>query len=386
MQRLGRGRGRASVDDAELTAVDVVARAVAAACGSASRNPRRLRVVAVGLARELGLSSRDIAAVASAAGLLDIGLLAVPGHALWNPGAVTPGEFDSIRRHTAIGARMVRDLPLGFEIGQLILSHHERWDGRGYPGGLRRQEIPMGARILTVASFFEALCSDGPTKVALDEGEALAAVQRESGSAFDPAVVDAFTTHYPRLAAQVRDERNDAGAMQSVAAAHRHTAALLRIAQCVSGCRGVDAVMSAIGAQLAGLMPVSTCAFYALEAGETMRCAFAGGADAGVVEGLRLNAGKWPAGWVLTIAHSSAHASPVAQYAPGNTEDVTVLKSALVGTLEYRAGRPVGCLAVFSTSENAYSAEHRWILSSVCDQVAGVIEGALILEHAVGPL
>lgn len=385
--RLGGTTGVEPDGDAGLAALDVAARALRAACGSASSNPKRLRVVAVGLARELGLSKRDVAAVASAAGLLDIGLLAVEGHILWKPGEVTRYEFDRIRRHTAIGAQMVRDLPLGSEIARIILSHHERWDGRGYPGGLCRKEIPMGARILTVPLFFEALCSGQPNRAPLDEEQALAAVRRESGSAFDPAVVDAFTIHYPRLAAQAGDARNDAEAMRVVAAAHRFSAALVRIAQSVSGCHGVDAVMSALGAQLADLMPVSTCAFYAQEGDETMRCAFAGGVDGGLVAGFRLSAGEGPVGWVSTNAHVSADATAVVEYAPaGYAADATELKSALIGALKSRAGRRVGCLAVFSTTETGYAADHRRILSSVCDLVAGVLEGALILERAVGPL
>ena len=110
----------------------------------------------------LGMSDTEIQGVKTAALLHDIGKLAVPEHILSKPGPLTQEEFQKIRVHPQVGAEIISAVPFPYPVAPLILSHHERWDGKGYPQGLKAEEIPLGARILSVVDYFDALTSDRP--------------------------------------------------------------------------------------------------------------------------------------------------------------------------------------------------------------------------------
>ena len=119
----------------------------------------------------------------TAALLHDIGKLAVPEHILSKPGPLTQEEFQKIRVHPQVGAEIISAVPFPYPVAPLILSHHERWDGKGYPQGLKGEEIPLGARILSVVDYFDALTSDRPYHKAMTPDAAIALLQAGSGHA-----------------------------------------------------------------------------------------------------------------------------------------------------------------------------------------------------------
>src|SRR5690606_37931059 len=139
----------------------------------------RVQVYAARLAEVLGMSASDVHGVRTAALLHDIGKLAVPEHILSKPGPLTHEEFQKVRIHPQTGAEIISTVPFPYPVAPLILSHHERWDGRGYPAGLRGKDIPLGARILTVVDYFDALTSDRPYHKAMTEEAALGLLQQE---------------------------------------------------------------------------------------------------------------------------------------------------------------------------------------------------------------
>ena len=141
------------------------------------------------------MTDNEIQGVKTAALLHDIGKLAVPEHILSKPGPLTQEEFQKIRIHPQVGAEIISAVPFPYPVAPLILSHHERWDGKGYPQGLKGEEIPLGARILTVVDYFDALMSDRPYHKAMTHDAALALLQQEAGRALDPRVVDLFIEH-----------------------------------------------------------------------------------------------------------------------------------------------------------------------------------------------
>ena len=125
--------------------------------------------------------------------LHDIGMIGVSNATLLKPGALTPAEVDEIREHPWLGERIVAPVPaLGGLTRQVIACHHERWDGSGYPRGLRGIEIPLAARIFAVVDAFDAMTNDQPYRDALPESEARDEIQTKAGLEFDPDVVTAF--------------------------------------------------------------------------------------------------------------------------------------------------------------------------------------------------
>jgi putative nucleotidyltransferase with HDIG domain len=144
------------------------------------------------IAREMGVVMDAVVVIAMAARLHDLGKIGMSNDLLYKPSKFTAEEWEQFKRHSAIGAQMVSHFSL-FRKGQsLILHHHERFDGRGYPAGLAGQDIPLGARIMTVADSYEAMTAERVYKKALTVEQATAELRRERGHQFDPEVVDAM--------------------------------------------------------------------------------------------------------------------------------------------------------------------------------------------------
>ncbi len=148
---------------------------------------------AVAIGQQLGLSGERILGLRRAAFLHDIGKIGVPSEILLKPSRLTDEEFEQVKAHSQLGARILAQANLHEEAGW-VLAHHERMDGRGYPNGLRGDEIPLEARILFVADAFEAMTSDRPYQTGREAAESLGELRRCAGTQFDPAVVDALAT------------------------------------------------------------------------------------------------------------------------------------------------------------------------------------------------
>ena len=149
------------------------------------------------------MSKTEILAIKTAALLHDIGKLAIPEHILAKPGPLNPEEFQKVRVHPEVGAGIISAVPFPYPVASLILSHHERWDGRGYPAGLKEDEIPLGARVICIADYFEALTSHRPYHAAIDAEATVVLLKQESGKALDPRVVDAFVDALPQMMAAI---------------------------------------------------------------------------------------------------------------------------------------------------------------------------------------
>jgi len=158
------------------------------------RHPRRVGRLAARLAEALALPPHEAALLGAAAMLHDVGKVAIPDSILLKPAKLTPEEFDVLKTHAAVGAEIlagssVEVLDLAAEVA---LSHHENWDGSGYPRSLRGAEIPVCARIVTVADVFDALTHHRPYRRAHAVGMTLEWLRAESGRQFAPEVVEAF--------------------------------------------------------------------------------------------------------------------------------------------------------------------------------------------------
>ena len=167
--------------DLHLATIEALALAIDAKDQTAQSHIRRVQVYATSIARGLGMSDTEIQGVKTAALLHDIGKLAVPEHILSKPGPLTQEEFQKIRVHPQVGAEIISAVPFPYPVAPLILSHHERWDGKGYPQGLKGEEIPLGARILSVVDYYDALTSDRPYHKAMTPRSGARAAAAGSG-------------------------------------------------------------------------------------------------------------------------------------------------------------------------------------------------------------
>ncbi len=160
--------------------------------GATAGHSRRVLWYSIKLASTVGGLEGQLKNIAMGAWLHDIGKLAIPDGILLKPGALNDEERTVMQRHVMIGYDLVRGIPFLAEASEIIVAHHERWDGSGYPRGLRAEEIPLSARIFGVADTLDAMTSDRPYRAARPFSAARDVIERGSGKLFDSEVVDAF--------------------------------------------------------------------------------------------------------------------------------------------------------------------------------------------------
>jgi diguanylate cyclase (GGDEF)-like protein/putative nucleotidyltransferase with HDIG domain len=405
--------------DLHLATIEALALAIDAKDQTTQTHIRRVQVYATGLARSLGMSDSEIQGVKTAALLHDIGKLAVPEHILSKPGPLTQEEFQKIRLHPQVGAEIISAVPFPYPVAPLILSHHERWDGKGYPQGLKGNEIPLGARILTVVDYFDALTSDRPYHRAMTQDAALALLQQEAERALDPEVVGLFVRKLPEMVKEaevleqqparrltlestsalggpavgfepertVAPERpvappRGSTVFEDIALAHREIYALYEIAQTMGTSLGIADTMALIASKLSNLVPFSSCALFLFdESSEVLRCRFATGVESEAISSMTVRGGHGLTGWVARNRRPLVNARPSADFeAAGLAGAVTGLQSALVSPLVFN-DRFIGTLAVYHVQSDFYTDDHRRLLDRVSEQASAVIHNSIVFEQ-----
>src|SRR5262245_25863566 len=393
----------AQVSDLHLATIEALALAIDAKDQTAQSHLRRVQMYAAGLAKAAGLTGQAIQGVKTAALLHDIGKLAVPEHILSKPGPLTQEEFQKIRIHPQVGAEIIAAVPFPYPVAPLIMSHHERWDGRGYPQGLRGEEIPIGARILTIVDYFDAITTERPYHKALNNDSAVSLLRHEAGRALDPNLVPLFIEILPALAdefgsddqtphrveppptqlglktAGVTANRNRA--FENIALAHREIYALYEIAQAMGTSLGVEDTMALISSKLSKLVPWSGCSLFLHQPEtDTLKCRFAAGVDAPRLLNSTLREGAGLSGWVANNRRMLINGDPRVTFSAAGIQIDTALKSAIICPLHYNDNF-IGCLALYHTEPNHYGEDHRRLLERIAEQAGPVIHNSIIFEQ-----
>ena len=181
-----------------LRTIEALALAIDAKDHTTHEHLSRVRTYAVEIAQEMNLPP-ELEALRAAALLHDIGKLAVPEHIISKPGKLTPEEFEKMKIHPVVGAEILERVEFPYPVVPIVRCHHEKWDGSGYPDGLRGEEIPIGARILSAVDCLDALASDRQYRRALPLDQAMAEVAKLAGKSFDPEVVAMLEKRYMEL-------------------------------------------------------------------------------------------------------------------------------------------------------------------------------------------
>jgi diguanylate cyclase (GGDEF)-like protein/putative nucleotidyltransferase with HDIG domain len=389
--------------DLHLATIEALARAIDAKDQTTQMHIRRVQVYAAGLAKELGLSESDIQGVKTAALLHDIGKLAVPEHILSKPGPLTQEEFQKIRIHPQVGAEIIAAVPFPYPVAPLILSHHERWDGKGYPQGLAGEDIPMGARILTIVDYYDAVTTERPYHKALNHESAIGLLRHESGRALDPKLVPLFIEMLPALVAELRPGEREVveaepapalpgftavglvpsgapNAFENIALAHREIYALYEIAQSMGTSLGVSDTMALISSKLSKIVSWSGCALFLQQPDETLKCRFAVGVDAPKLLNVTLQSGHGLSGWVARNRRTIINGDPRVSFeAAGLSQDISI-NSAIVCPLQYN-DTFIGCLALYHVEPNHYTEDHRRLLERIAEQAGAVIHNSIVFEQ-----
>jgi len=391
--------------DLHLATIEALARAIDAKDQNTQTHIRRVQTYAARMAKAVGLSTSEIQCVKTAALLHDIGKLAVPEHILSKPGPLTQEEFQKIRIHPEVGAEIIAAVPFPYPVAPIILSHHERWDGKGYPQGLKGEQIPIGARILTIVDYFDAITTERPYHKALPQDSAVALLRHESGLALDPTLVRVFVDLLPSLVAE-DDAHSEAlekmhakalegrsapaegyalaaasnSAFENISLAHREIYALYEIAQSMGTSLGVADTMALISSKLINIIPWSGSALFLMNGTDSLKCRFASGADAAQLLNASLKLGEGLSGWVAKNRRTLVNADPRVTFELLGLPEPR-LKSALVCPLYVNDTTFIGCLALYHLDANRYTDDHRRLLERIAEQAGPVIHNSIVFEQ-----
>jgi putative nucleotidyltransferase with HDIG domain len=191
---------RVSPEDSRLHIIEALARTMNARDASTYEHAERVRGYALALAEVVSSCDLHTADALDHAALLhDIGKLALPDWVLQKPAPLSASEYDLVKQHAAIGADMLAAIAYPGPLALIVRHHHENWNGSGYPDGLSGEAIPLGARVLAVADFYDALTSDRPYRRALSHDRAIDLLRSGAGEVHDPDIVEAFVPLVNRL-------------------------------------------------------------------------------------------------------------------------------------------------------------------------------------------
>jgi putative nucleotidyltransferase with HDIG domain len=391
-------------------AIETLALAIEAKDETTADHLRRVEVYAVEVAREMGLDEIQLEALRAAALLHDVGKLAVPEYIISKPGRLTPEEFEKMKTHTVVGGEIVEQIGFPYPVAPIVRSHHEKWNGGGYPDGLSGDQIPVGARILAAVDCLDALASDRQYRRALPLDEAIGVVQREAGKSFDPVVVEILARRYlelenmartscaiekTRLSTDLKIARGEspAAGFEATASSTCENGDLLKLHNSIheslqagrtlddltrrlSGCENAGAVFTVLRHSLRGLVSYDVMAVY-LRLGDRLIPESLDGEDYHLFASLEIPIGMGLSGWVAENRKPVINGNPAVE--PGYMNDPTrfsALRSALAVPLESQ-GEVVGVLSLYRTGRDAFSPENLTHLLSLGAAMAPALSRCL---------
>lgn len=373
-----------------LATIETLAQAVDARDQVTHDHIRRVQKNAMRLAREVGLQDNlQLRALEAAALLHDTGKLAIPEHILNKPDKLTPAEFEIMKRHAVIGADILSSIEFPFPVVPIVRHHHENWDGSGYPDGLRGEQIPMGARILSVVDCFDALTSDRPYRGAFTPDKALAVILERRGVMYDPAIVDALLGIKDEISAEV-SVSSETGVGKAIA--HRHyaaadepatpvSAATVRLAgqlgAIIGGDRDIVAICHALDAQIANWIPGLTLVLYQYDPQlDALFARAAAGVHERAVRDLTIGLGLRLTGWVG--AHRTTIVNSEAALDLGNlAAQLRPVPLLCLSTPVLSRQKLTGVLTVYSTIERPFGASDVALFEMLASLLAPVLEDDL---------
>lgn len=368
---------------------------------------QRVRMLAEGLARAVGYPDDQMEGLKAAALLHDIGKLAVPEYILSKPGKLSAAEYSKVMIHPVVGADILSNVEFPYEVVPIVKHHHEKYDGTGYPSGLKGEEIPFGARILTVVDCYEALTTNRPHRPRFSREQALEMMRGEEARTFDPAllevfldIIDSLEDNLPALSARpvsllgveplAADRRLELSfiqaprtptekALRDIAAAQREVLSLYEISQTLGSTLKLSEVLPIVAAKLENIANFTTLVIFLAE-GNRLRAAYVIGKNAEALKGVEMSVGEGGAGWVAEHRQVLIGGSPLADLQRPLGLAAAAYRSTAIFPLEHDDSL-VGTLALYCEEDRGYSADEVRLLETISHHTATAVRNALAFER-----
>jgi diguanylate cyclase (GGDEF)-like protein/putative nucleotidyltransferase with HDIG domain len=394
--------------DLHLRTIEALAIAIDAKDEVTHDHVHRVQIYAEGLAKHFGLSDKEIEALSAGALLHDIGKMAVPDYILNKPGKLTPAEFEKMKVHTIVGAEILERVNFPYPVVPVVRHHHERWDGNGYPDGLKGEAIPLTARILAVVDCFDSAREERGYRLAMTREEALALLESCSGAVYDPQIVRAFIDLLPEFEAEITRQniqqpdsegrrqkaegRSDQTLQtpdsrlqtpdsptpfETIRNAHREVMMLYNIAQTIGTSLNLRDTFAVFSSRLQDIVSYTTCVLYLKSRGaKELEAAHVAGRNAEVFKGRKIQAGTGLTGWVTAHAQPMYNADPRLDFdalrIALNENYLTLLAVPLV-----KDGEIFGALTLYSQEVAVYEPDHLRLAEAVAKLASDAIANAI---------
>jgi len=395
-----------------LRTIEALSLAIEAKDHTTHDHLKRVQTYAVQIGQELGLAEIDLNAIRAASLLHDIGKLAVPEHILSKPGRLTPEEFEKMKIHPIIGSEILKRVQFPYPVVPIVRSHHERWDGSGYPDGLKGEEIPIGARILSVVDCFDALTSERPYRRAMSPEDAISHLKSESGRSFDPRPLECIVRRYHELEAAVKiadgreqffqllpptDRRVVPSAglaelpnaadvravsfLASIVSARQEAQMLFELAQTLGNSLSLRETLSVVAVRLKEMIPHESIVVYVCR-DDKLVPKYVHGIDYELFNSIRIPLGQGISGWVALNNKPIINGDPAAETKYlGNPKQASALQSALAIPLQGRE-KVAGVLTLYVREKQGFTQDHLRLLLAASSKLGLSVENALQFEQA----
>jgi diguanylate cyclase (GGDEF)-like protein/putative nucleotidyltransferase with HDIG domain len=398
------------IADLHMNTIESLAIAIDAKDQTTHGHVRRTQIYATEMGKLLKVKDQELRALVAGALLHDIGKLAVPEYILNKPGKLTEAEFAKMKIHPTVGGDILKRVNFPYPVEDIVRYHHEKWDGSGYPKGLKGEKIPLVARIISVVDFYDATRCDRPYRKGMKREDSLTLLQKMSGSSFDPKVVDFFTDHVIQfdqlidaedIQEQVASEnidlltsaRPDAGlasdimgspdgslGFRSITQAQREVFALHEIAQTIGSSLNMHDTVTLVSNKLRAIVPFDTCIIFVVDdrSGKAI-AVHVSGDHADLFSARRISVGDGITGWVIANSRSMCNSSPELDLVGVPDDIARSFRGVLVSPL-IREDGAFGAITLYSKGRTSYTTEHVRLLESVAQHAASALNNAITFE------
>lgn len=378
-----------------LATVEALATAIDARDQIGVGHVRRTQIYAVGMGELLGLSADEILALKDGALLHGIGKLAVPDNILNKPERLTPAEKEKMKIHSSVGASIIETINFPYPVVPTVKYHNERWDGTGYPKGLKKEEIPLTARILAVADAYDTLRGERPYRPAVSREQARRILLNDAGKQFDPQIVDLFLRNLQQLEAEIkkkglaysydkrkeaREEAENTDYVEQIKRANREVFTLYELARVFSSSLNLEETLALFAEKVREIVPFDTCAIYLMEeSGDFASAAHTLGKNSLELENKRIRKGEGATGFVLQEGQPIHNINPALDFSFDHLEFVENY-SAMISMPLLAEDRLLGAVSIYSCELDYYGEEHLRLLEMIANIASDQI--SMALQHA----
>lgn len=402
------------MSELHLRTIETLALAIDAKDDTTAAHLRRVQIYASEIGKELKLSEDGLKALEAAALLHDVGKLAVPEYIISKPGKLTEEEFEKMKVHPIVGAEILERVQFPYPVVPIVRSHHEKYDGTGYPDGLAGEQIPLGARILAAVDCLDALASPRQYRPAIPLDEAMRMVEQQSGTSFDPKIVAILGRRFRELEARAKLETADIVKLSSnvkverglapatgfaepelgpaparpskdfslaISSARREFQLLLEVTNDLGNSLSLEETLALLAVRVNRIVAHDAIAIFLLQ-DNVLIPRYVKGESFRLFSSLEIPVGQGLSGWVAENGLPILNGNPAVE--PGYLNDprmVTSLRSAVSVPLRSKE-RVVGVMTLYSLLPVAFNADHRRILQAVAPRAGLAIENSLRFEMA----